>query len=371
MKILHIHMSLTGGGVEAMICGLANEMAKYEDVSVCSIFAPKDAYSLYNKFSSNVKIKTCGKETPGFSIKELFSIMTLIHKGKYDVVHMHGFLYYYILSICFSLFSKTKFFYTVHSDAERENFGWDLKLLPIKKFFFRHKIIYPITISDNSHASFSNLYGSESRTIYNGIPEPKITRGSKSSIELYKQTPNTRVFIHAGRIDVPKNQVVLCQVFQRLIDEGNDVVLLIAGPIEIQRCYDSIKGYFSDRIIYLGERRDIPQLLSECEAMCLPSIWEGLPIVMLEALSVGCIPLCSNVGGIPNVISDGINGLLSESPQRDDYYKTIKKFLLMDSNALSKMKKEAQLSFKHYSIEQTTANYLSYYREMIANKSIV
>lgn len=41
MKILQIHHSLAGGGVESMVCGLANEMIKTEDVTVCSIFEPK------------------------------------------------------------------------------------------------------------------------------------------------------------------------------------------------------------------------------------------------------------------------------------------------------------------------------------------
>lgn len=48
--------------------------------------------------------------------------------------------------------------------------------------------------------------------------------------------------------------------------------------------------------------------MAHCDAMCLPSIWEGLPVTLLEALSVGCIPICSNVGGIPDVIESGMNG---------------------------------------------------------------
>ena len=51
MKILHIHTSFTSGGIEAMICGLANEMVKTEDVSVCSIFKPKENDVFWNKLS--------------------------------------------------------------------------------------------------------------------------------------------------------------------------------------------------------------------------------------------------------------------------------------------------------------------------------
>ena len=54
MKILHIHTSFTAGGIEAMICGLANEMVKTQEVSVCSIFKPNESDVFWNKLSPNV-----------------------------------------------------------------------------------------------------------------------------------------------------------------------------------------------------------------------------------------------------------------------------------------------------------------------------
>lgn len=63
--------------------------------------------------------------------------------------------------------------------------------------------------------------------------------------------------------------------------------------------------------------------MAYCDAMCLPSIWEGLPVTLLEALSVGCVPICSNVGGIPDVVESGINGFLSSSSSEEDYYEAM------------------------------------------------
>ena len=54
MKILHIHPAMRGGGIEAMICGLANEMAKAQDVTVCSIFKPLADDVFWNKLSPSV-----------------------------------------------------------------------------------------------------------------------------------------------------------------------------------------------------------------------------------------------------------------------------------------------------------------------------
>lgn len=55
MKILQIHHSLAGGGIESMVCALANEMVKTEDVTVCSIFKPKPQDVFWNKLDPSIK----------------------------------------------------------------------------------------------------------------------------------------------------------------------------------------------------------------------------------------------------------------------------------------------------------------------------
>lgn len=363
MKILHIHPSLAGGGIEAMICGLANEMAKTEDVTVCSIFEPKETDVFYKKLSEDVKKVTCHKNKEGFSIKEIIRVTNIIRKGKYDAVNMHGFMYYYMFAIVLSFFSNTRFFYTVHSSADRESYSWDTKLFKLKKFFFRKKIVCPITISHVSKDSFTRVYHCDSKLIYNGIPTPRI--GTEDVISPYRFTERTRVFIHPGRISKAKNQGVLCQVFKALIDEGEDIVLLIAGSADNTEILSAIAPLFCKRIVYLGVRSDIPQLLAQSDAMCLSSIWEGLPVTLLEAIAVGCIPICTPVGGIVNVINDGENGLLSSSSSENDYRHAIKRFLAMSDEERRMMGKRAVSSFDKYKIEHTAQEYIKHYQDSL------
>lgn len=358
MKILHIHTSLATGGIEAMICGLANEMVKTENVSVCSIFKPKENDVFWHKLSSKVHRISLGKLKEGFSISEIFKIYALIKKEKFDVVNLHGFFYYYALTVLL-LHKRVKFFYTVHSDAKMENGSWDKYLFPIKKIFFKLNWLKAITISDFSKESFTKLYNTDSELIYNGISRPIYT--SDDILGSYRITTNTKLFIHAGRISYEKNQLVLCKVFKRLIDEQNDVVLLIAGNVQDYEIYNEMKAYFTDRIIYLGERDDVPQLMSNCDAMCLPSIWEGLPITLLESLSVGCIPICSPVGGISNVITNGENGLLSKAWSEQEYYYTIKEYLSLSEEDIDVMKMMCIKSFEAFDINNCSKKYLSCY----------
>ena len=359
MKILHIHPSMNGGGIESMICSLANEMSKTADVSVCSIFAPTDEAVFWHKLSPSVKKFDLGKTTPGFSVKEIFKIYNFIRRGNFDVVHIHGFFYYYAFSV-FLLHRRIKFVYTIHSDAVKESSGWDHKFLPIKKFAFRQGFIKPVTISKESKRSFAALYNIESTLIYNGIA-PYERETTTDTVADYRITPQTKVFIHPGRISEAKNQVVLCKAFKAIIDAGKDVVLLIAGSRQDEVIWEKLQPYWSDRIVYLGERKDVRDMLHDADAFCLPSIWEGMPVTLLEAISVGCVPICSPVGGIPEVITNGVNGFLSTDSSAEAYVQALTNYLNCEN--LGQVKANCEETFKEFQISKVALQYLSVYKE--------
>lgn len=361
MKILHIHPSLAGGGIESIICSLLNELANRHNVFMATIFAPKGTDVFEKKLSKSVERISLGKVKPGFSVSEIFKIYNVIKNGNYDIVHIHGFFYYYALSVLL-LHRKVKFFYTIHSDAVMENSLWDKRFLWLKKMCFARKYIHPITISPASQESFTKLYKTGSSLICNGVSKPTIST-KENPIEQYKITPSTKIFIHAGRINVAKNQVVLCKAFSRLINNGYDAVLLIAGGNQDDSIMQQLQPFFCKRIVYLGERSDIPTLFSFADAMCLPSIWEGLPITLLESLAVGCVPICSPVGGIVNVVTNGYNGLLSKDSSEEHYFEVLKEYMQMTEEEREKMSRNCIESFAPYDIKQTAARYELAYRK--------
>lgn len=360
MRILLIHTKLVSGGIEAIVCNLANEMAKENDVTVCTIFKPSKNDVFYARLHPSVKKISLGKVSFGFSIKELFKIAKLFGKGEYDVVHVHGCFQYYALAALL-YHKKTRIVYTIHSDAKMENQTWDKRLFRFKKFCFCKKWIEPVTISPSSQKSFYDLYHCSSTLVENGIIEPRID-ADLHPLREYRHSVNTIVFIHPGRISKAKNQIVLCEVFDSLIKQGFDVVLIIAGMAEEQSIFKQIQPFFQRRIVYLGERNDVPQLMCDADAFCLPSIWEGLPVTLLEALSVGCVPICSPVGGIVNVITDNEDGILSKSPAKNDYEEAVKRFLQLDLQTKKALSRAAKLKFDEYRIERTAGKYIKLYK---------
>ena len=360
MKILHIHPSMAGGGIEAMICALVNEMSKSNDVTLCTIYKPQKSDIFEKKLSASVHRISLGKNNEGFSIKEILKIYNVIRKGNYDVVHIHGFFYYYALAV-YLLHKRVKFVYTIHSDAYKESALWDRRFMLLKRQAFKRRFVHPVTISKESKRSFAMFYGLDSTLIYNGIPDYTYDTNVRK-LTAYRFTDKTRVFLHPGRITEAKNQIVLVKAFNRLISEGDDVVLLIAGQKQDMQIWTEIEPYLNKRIIYLGERNDVRDLLSEADAFCLPSIWEGMPVTLLEALAAGCIPICSPVGGIPEVITNGENGFLSSESSEEAYYKALKSFVSYTDIEIINMKQNCLNTFDKFRISEVANKYIDVYK---------
>lgn len=291
MNILQIHMALRSGGIEAVVVGLSNEMVKRHKVSFCSIYEPREEDIFFHRLDSRVLTCSTHKKSPGVNLKYLWKVYRVIVKGNYDVVNMHGYLYYYLIAICL-LHNKTRFFYTVHSDARMENGRWDRKLFKLKRYFFKKGWIKPITISKESQRSFTDLYGVPSNLIYNGTSKPSV---KPFSMDKYRITSNTKILFHPGRITEAKNQQMLCNVCYRLQQEGYDIVLLLAGEKQKETIYTDLQRYFSDRIKYLGERNDVLDLLSASDIF-LPVFDLGGNAYVFIGIFVGWMHPCMYSG---------------------------------------------------------------------------
>ncbi|MDI6852731.1 MAG: glycosyltransferase [Deltaproteobacteria bacterium] len=115
-----------------------------------------------------------------------------------------------------------------------------------------------------------------------------------------------------GRLEEQKGHALLLEAFPAVIAEVGDITLLLAGDgklrpnLERQAEDLGITG----RVKFLGTRRDMPLVYRAMDIMALPSLWEGLPLALLEAMGAGLPVVASRVGGVKDVISDGINGRL-------------------------------------------------------------
>lgn len=94
--------------------------------------------------------------------------------------------------------------------------------------------------------------------------------------------------------------------------EARRIRFLVAGdgPLRGELEAKAASMGLGDRVLFLGYRRDVPDLISSFDVYVLPSLWEGLPLALIEALAIGKPILCTTVGGNPEIVEDGVNGYL-------------------------------------------------------------
>lgn len=120
------------------------------------------------------------------------------------------------------------------------------------------------------------------------------------------------VWLAIGRFEPAKDYPTMIAAFARLAAERPQSQLVLVGEGSLRDQVESLirQRGLKARVRLLGVRRDVPELLSAADGYLLSSAWEGMPVALLEAASVGLPIVATGVGGVPEVVEDGTTGLL-------------------------------------------------------------
>lgn len=361
-KIVQVIPNLNSGGAEKFVVDLSNAMYKMHG-NVCIISLEKIENGFFiQKLNPKIEVIVLDK-TPGFSLRCLFNMFKAIKQTKPDVINTHINGLNYILPII--PFLKAKIFHTIHNDAFKESGKLRRKVL---KILYRLKIINPITISTESNLSYQKAYeNSLASLIDNGVTKPNLSEKYKevvTEINGFKKNKATRILINIARITPQKNHLRLLKSFKGL--NGENVALLIIGDkredqIEL---FEEFKSKIGENVHYLGVKKNIGDYLACSDAFVLSSDFEGLPISLLEAISMGVVPICTPVGGIKEVIQSNKIGFLSKELTSHALRDQLLNFLKCSDAEVSNLKQRCEEVFiNKYTINITSEKYLRVYEE--------
>ena len=101
--------------------------------------------------------------------------------------------------------------------------------------------------------------------------------------------------------------------------------------------YDSLvemveNSDLGQRAIFLGLRNDIPDLLNGCDAVVISSLWEGMPNTILEALAAGKPVVATDVGGVTELVKNGINGFVVPPSNPDKLAEAMQKLMKLEDS---------------------------------------
>lgn len=151
------------------------------------------------------------------------------------------------------------------------------------------------------------------RVIYNGIPVERFRRDEEARRRLraaWGLSPGDFVVLQVARLDRMKDHPTAIRAAHRLRTENLRWLFVGDGPERPTIESEIARLGLQDRVQLLGERQDIPELLSAADAFVLTSISEGIPVTVLEAMAAGLPVAATRVGGLPELIREGETGLL-------------------------------------------------------------
>lgn len=334
--------ALGWGGAQVFCIQLCNELAKYPgyNVTLVSMYHHNPAKHLpLSMLDKSIKFVTLGKR-PGPDPRMFVRIYKLLKELRPDVVHTHLHTGYY----CFLAYTRINDYsfrkiHTFHNLVKRDA-PWYGRLA--YKYFFSKDIMQPVSISDEVHKSALEEYSNcKIVQINNGSdpvkPSPLFDR-AKAEVEQLKKNTDTKVVINIARVSKQKNQQLLFACMKQLQDEGENIIAIILGGHvpEDQKLYDSLLEQKPDNVFFLGRKENARDYLLCSDAFVLSSIFEGLPISLLEAMSVGVVPVCTPVGGLINIVTEDI-GYLSTDISYETYLAALKAWLHAPAEHLQKL----------------------------------
>ncbi|MDP6448034.1 MAG: glycosyltransferase, partial [Pirellulaceae bacterium] len=149
-----------------------------------------------------------------------------------------------------------------------------------------------------------------------------------------RDTPSGRWTLGTVALIRPRKGIeTLLRAIAKMREKGNDVVLNAVGPFETESYESEVKSLtaelgLSDAVQWIGMTRDVNAELAKMDLFALPSLYgEGMPMVVLEAMAAGLPVVATRVEGVPELVRDGIDGLLASPNSADELAACIGRFV--------------------------------------------
>ena len=367
MRILFVIDHLRGGGTEQQFVHIVNNINI--DVDKYVYFTEDKGIRLKDL---NRNIKSSGgysKRTPFATIIELRNI---IKSYKPDIVH--AFLMYssFITAIC-KLITNHNFILVATEFCFPEEILKEVKFGGFKRALLKLSYRFSDKITTGSKAvkkAFERegyvTVNNKIRYIYDGISLDKYFALEEKDIlrKRFNFPDDDFVICFCGSLIRRKGVEYLIKAFKLINMPRIKLVLLGNGPHE-----DMFMNMAADdkRISFIGYKINAVEYIKASNLFVLPSVYEGLPNVILEAMAVSTPVIATDVWGIPELIEDETNGLLVP-PKNVSELKAAIAELINNPEKAKEMAKVALEKVKYFNLKRMVNEYEMFYRELLQHK---
>lgn len=294
MKILHVITSLRTGGAEKLMVDLLPRLRDAgHEVELCVFDGVRTPF--YEQLASiGVTVHALSVGGCVYNPWHIFRLCRLM-KG-FGIVHTHNTAPQLFAAIA-NIFGKQTLITTEHNTTNRRRDKWYLK--PGDLWMY-HQYKRIICISDQARENLVEYVGDNPKiiTIYNGIDVSQFAHAQL----IFKNNANVKTITMIAAFRAQKDQKTLIKAFDLLPD---NYLLQLVGEGELRKETEEWSRQFAcaDRIKFLGNRSDVPELMKSSDVVVLSSHYEGLSLSSLEGMASGRPFIASDVDGLHEIVS--------------------------------------------------------------------
>jgi glycosyltransferase involved in cell wall biosynthesis len=242
-------------------------------------------------------------------------LRTLLQRGGYDVVHAHSPMAASVARIetrAVRRSHRPAFVYTEHNrwPSYRRETRWANRAT-----FGLNDAVF--AVSDDVKASISARHREQVEVLVHGVDVARVRAAASAReatrLELGVQ-PGESLAVTVANLRAGKNYPGLIAAAREVVDRGLRVRFATAGQGQLADEVAALHASsgLGDRFALLGYRDDTTRLIAAADLFVLASLHEGLPVTVMEALTLGVPVVATAVGGLPEVVTTGDNGILVE-----------------------------------------------------------
>lgn len=376
IKIVHIAQS-AGGVAEYLYMLLKNwKNNEYENILIVS----EDYQTQLERFKPFVKQiyiipmirNICFKS----DINAIFKLRKILKKENPDIVYLHSSKAGAIGRLALLFNTKVKTIYNAHgwyfnaqiSNKKKKIFALIEKILAFKT----NKII---NISENEYKSALEYKVASKRKmciIENGIDFEKFKNCNNwrdiTRKKYYLKEKDILIGV-VGRVSEQKDPLTTIKSFnilKKIYNSNLKLMFIGSGELEPEILSYAKLNNIENDIVITGWVDNVEKYIPAIDIAILPSKWEGFGLVLIEYMACDKPIVASNVGGIPNIIEDGINGYLIDSGDYNELSKKIS-FLIENNSVSQKFINENKEYRKKYDIKNVVNKHIDIFKKILYN----
>ena len=373
LEQIHIAYLMTDvgpGGLQNMVFNLAHRLEPTR--FTCTIVSLSQLFPLTRRVETDrVKIMIFDKK-PGNDLRLMYRLYRYLQHEKPHIVQTHNW------GTLFEGFVAAKLAgVPVVIHAERGTIQGRKRNLLFQRALWKavNQVLSVSEIHRQLLSATVGFPGEHIKPIANGVDteifQPRYDE--KTAIRTKLGFEPGRFYIGTvGNLRPVKNHALLLRACRQLCLDQDDVRLIIAGTGPLKEQLSELAGLLGiqHKVRLLGARTDIPEVLNAMDLFVLPSLSEGMPNAVLEAMACGLPVVATQVGGVSEVVEHGVTGLLVPSEDEAALTSRLEELFLSETTRQMLGKNARERALACFSLDKMVREYEQLYVSLVKGSSV-